>query len=83
LFGFGGFAFVDRYVRIMAGAGLLTVAVFSYLYLAPWRTFSRAVEAANWEVAGKVIGRLRVLVAVSLILGALTVVVGASGRYLG
>ena len=49
----------------------------------PWRAFGEAVKAANWPVAAKNIGRIRLLIVVNLILGTAAVVVGASGRYYG
>jgi uncharacterized membrane protein len=83
IFGFGGFAAVGLYIRVMAMVGVLSMAAFAYLYFAPWRTFSRAVNAADWATAEKSIDPVRFLVAVNLILGVVTVVVGAIGRYYG
>jgi uncharacterized membrane protein len=82
-FGFGGLASVGSYVRAMAATGLLTTAVYAFIYFAPWRTFGRAVHSADWIAAEKSIGQIRLLITTDLILGVVTVVVGASGRYFG
>jgi uncharacterized membrane protein len=81
--GYGGLAGIGRYIRLMMEVGLLAVAAFACLYFLPWRAFGEAVKAANWPVAAKNIGRIRLLIVVNLILGTAAVVVGASGRYYG
>ena len=60
---------VGFYIRVMAMAGVLSAAAFAYLYFAPRRTFSRAVNAADWATAEKSIDRVRFLVAANLIPG--------------
>jgi uncharacterized membrane protein len=59
------------------------MAIYAYLYFVPWQLFCRAVSAADWAAAGEAIGRIRLLVTVNLVLGLVTVVIGASGRYYG
>ena len=81
--GFGGFAAVGRYVHIMMAVGILMMLIYAHLYFAPWQRFRRAVEAADWPTAAKNIDQIRLLVTVNLVLGLLTVVIGASGRYYG
>jgi uncharacterized membrane protein len=82
-FGLGGFASVGSYVRVMAAIGILAMAIYAFIYFAPWRAFSRAVRSADWLAAEKSIGQIRLLITTDLILGVVTVVVGASGRYYG
>ena len=79
--GFGGFAAVGAYVHAMMAAGILMMAIYAYLYFGPWQRFDSAVKAADWAAAEKTIGRIRLFVTINLILGLVTVVVGASGRY--
>jgi uncharacterized membrane protein len=81
--GFGGFAAVGSHVHIMMALGIVMMVIFAYLYFAPWRHFRRAVPATDWPVAGKNIWQIRLLVTVNLVLGVITVVIGASGRYWG
>ncbi|MGP0090233.1 MAG: CopD family protein [Xanthobacteraceae bacterium] len=81
--GFGGFAAVGTYVLVMMAVGILMMFIYAHLYFEPWQRFRRAVEAADWPTAAKNIDQIRLMVTVNLILGLLTVVVGASGRYYG
>jgi uncharacterized membrane protein len=52
-----------------------------HLYFARWRRFARAVETGALEDAAKQLNRIRRIIAVNLVLGLLTVAVGASGRF--
>src|SRR5215472_2638506 len=79
--GFGGFANVGQHIHIMMGIGILMMLLFFHLYFAPWRRFRRAVAAADWPTAGKNLEQIRMLVAINLALGLITVAIGASGRY--
>jgi uncharacterized membrane protein len=81
--GFGGFAAVGKYVHVMMAVGVLMMLIYAYLYFAPWQRFRRAVEAADWPTAAKNIDQIRLLVTVNLVLGLMTIVIGASGRYYG
>jgi uncharacterized membrane protein len=81
--GFGGFAAVGAYVRVMMALGIVMIVIYTYLYFAPWQRFRRAVSTADWPVAEKNISQIRLLVGSNLVLGLVTVVIGASGRYYG
>jgi uncharacterized membrane protein len=39
------------------------------------------VQAADWQNAGKQLAMIRKLVAINLVLGVITVLVGSTGRY--
>jgi uncharacterized membrane protein len=79
--GFGGFATVGAYVRVMMALGIVMMVIYTYLYVVPWRRFARAVSTADWPAGNKHIGQIRLLVGSNLVLGLVTVVIGASGRY--
>ncbi len=81
--GFGGFEGVPIYVRAMMALGIVTAASYAYLYVAPWRRFRRAVAITDWTVAERSMGQVRLLVTITLALGLVTAVIGASGRYYG
>jgi len=83
LVGFGGFASLGHYINVMMAVGIVMMLLFAHVYFSPWKRFRRAVAAANWTEADRNIKQIRVLVMVNLLLGLLTVVVGASGRYFG
>jgi uncharacterized membrane protein len=83
IWGFGGFAKIGTNVHVMMGLGILMMLIYAHLYFAPWRRFRRAVAAGEWPVAAKYIDQIRLLVTINLVLGLITVVVGAAGRYYG
>jgi uncharacterized membrane protein len=78
---FGGFAGAGLHINVMQLTGIVMTLLFLHLYFAPWRRFSRAVEAGALQDAAKQLNQIRRIVAVNLVLGLLTVAVGASGRF--
>ena len=83
IWGFGGFTKIGTYVHVMIGLGIIMMLIYAHLYFVPWQRFRRAVAAGEWPVAAKNIDQIRQLVTVNLVLGLITVVVGAAGRYYG
>jgi uncharacterized membrane protein len=83
MIGFGGFASLAHYINVMMAVGIVMMMLFAHVYYSPWKRFRRAVAAADWALAERNVGQIRLLVTVNLLLGLITVVVGASGRYLG
>ncbi len=78
---FGGFRGVGLHVHVMQGTGIVMILLFLHLFFAPWRRFQSAIAAGDLPTAGRNLETIRVLVATNLVLGLITVVVGASGRY--
>jgi uncharacterized membrane protein len=83
IWGFGGFAKIGTYVHVMMGLGIIMMLIYAHLYFAPWQRFRRAVAAGEWPAAAKNIDQIRLLVTINLVLGLITVVAGAAGRYYG
>jgi uncharacterized membrane protein len=83
LLGLGGFLAVGAYVRAMMALGIAMVIIYTYLYFVPWQRFRRAVSIEDWPAANAALQRMRFIVGVNLVLGLVTVTVGASGRYCG
>lgn len=82
LFGFfGGFAGAGLHIHVMQATGIVMTLLFMYLYFAPWPRFSRAVAAGWFDQAAAQLNHIRIIVATNLVLGLITVAVGASGRY--
>ena len=77
----GGFRGVGIHVHIMQGTGIVMILLFLHLFFAPWRRFQNAIAAGDLPAAGRNLETIRLLVATNLVLGLITVVVGASGRY--
>ncbi len=82
IFGYlGGFAAAGVHVHLMVGIGIIMMLLFTYLYFGPWRRFADAHAGGRLPEAGAELNRTRLIVAVNLLLGLATVVVGASGRF--
>lgn len=78
---FGGFHRAPLFVHIMQGTGIVMMLLYLHLYFAPWRRMQKAVQDAQWPVAGQQLSTIRKLVAINLVLGVITVLVGSTGRY--
>ncbi len=77
----GGFAGAGPHVHIMQLTGLLMMALFAHLFFAEWKKFARMVDAEEFSDAATRLGRIRMIVLTNLIIGGVTVLIGASGRY--
>ena len=77
----GGFAGTGLHVHLMQGMGIVMMMLFVHLFFAPWRRFSNAVERDAFLEAAKALDQIRRIVAINLVLGLVTVMVGASGRF--
>jgi uncharacterized membrane protein len=78
---FGGFAAAPLYVNLMQGIGILMMLLYLHLFFAPWKRFRAALDQNRLPDAAKNLNQIRMLVAVNLLLGVATVVVGGTGRY--
>jgi len=78
---FGGFPRAPIYVQIMMAVGILMMLLYLHLLFAPWRRFRAALDAGALPEAARRLNQIRVIVAINLLLGAVTVVVGGTGRY--
>ncbi len=70
-------------VMLMAGLGVLMMLLFAHLYFALFGKFKRAVAAQDWPTGGAVLGKIRLIIAINLSLGLLTVAVATLGMYWG
>ena len=80
---FGGFAGAGLHVHLMQLSGLLMMALFAHVYFAPWRRLQAALDGGDVPTAAKQLGTIRQIVLINTILGVITVLLGASGRYWG
>jgi uncharacterized membrane protein len=65
----------------MQGTGIVMMLLFLHLLFAPWRRLGHAVAREAPTEAAKDLDQIRSIVAINLVLGLLTVIVGASGRF--
>jgi uncharacterized membrane protein len=77
----GGFARVPLYVNVMQAIGIVMMLIFLHLFFAPWRRFRASIDGRHFPEAAKQLNQIRMIVAVNLVLGLLTIIVGASGRF--
>src|SRR5262249_58149226 len=78
---FGGFRTAPLHVNVMQLTGIIMMLLFLYLNFAPWRRFARAVQEKAFSDAAAELGQVRRVIMINLVLGLLTVIAGASGRF--
>jgi uncharacterized membrane protein len=81
VFYLGGIAGAPLYVDVMQALGILMMLIFLHLYFAPWRRFSEAVTIGDLAEGAVQLAQIRRIVATNLLLGLITIGVGASGRF--
>ena len=80
--GAGGFANAHASVHLMFVLGLVMMAIFLVIRLAPFPRLQRAVAASEWPVAARELDLVRKLVVTNLALGVITTAVATLGRAL-
>ncbi len=78
---FGGFRTAPLRVNVMQLIGIMMMLLFLYLFFAPWRRFAHAVRRKAFSDAAAELAQIRRIVTINLVLGLLTVIAGASGRF--
>ena len=68
-----GFAQAPVYLHLMSAFGLLMAAIFATIYLVFYRKLRVSVAKHDWLCAGPIMGRIRLLVAINLWLGTITI----------
>ena len=81
LFAFDGFVNVGLYIHIMHATGILMMLIFLHVFFAPYRRLNRALASADFESAGQALNQIRILIAINLVMGLITIVVGTAGAY--
>ena len=65
----------------MTATGILLILIFLHVFFAPYRRLNRALASADFETAAKALNQIRILIAINLVLGLITIVVGTAGAY--
>lgn len=82
LFGpYGGMKNAPLFIHIMQALGLVMMAIFLHVFFAPYKRLTRYVQQSNWQEAGKALNQIRFLVGLNLLIGLITIVIGAAGKY--
>lgn len=79
---YGGFANIGPHIHLMLATGYLMIALFAHLYFSPFKKLKAAVKNEIWPEAGKQLNKIRLIVAINLTLGMITIIIGAGGKYL-
>ncbi|UCC57322.1 MAG: CopD family protein [Gammaproteobacteria bacterium] len=79
---FGGFAVVGTHVHLMLGLGIVMMLIFFHVFFAPFKRLKQAVANADWPEGGRYLAQIRVLVAVNLVLGVVTIAIASAGRFM-
>ena len=77
----GGFAEAGIHVHLMQATGIIMMLLFAHLWSAPFQRLQRAVDAREIPAAAKAMGQIRTIITINLILGFITILLGATGRY--
>jgi len=78
---FGGMAGAAPYVNAMALTGIIMMLLYLHLWFAPWRRFHAALDKGDLPEAAKRLNQIRMIVGINLLLGALTLIIGGTGRF--
>lgn len=79
IYQYGGMAHAPHFVHLMLLLGLAMVGIYGYVFFACYVPLNLHVAKAEWKEAGEILGKIRRLVGTNLILGLLTISVGAIG----
>lgn len=80
---YGGFAGSGMHIHLMQATGWVMIAIYLSLFFGPYKRFKTAVAAENWPAAGQHLPTVRRLIAINMIIGLVTIAIGASGRFWG
>jgi uncharacterized membrane protein len=76
----GGFARVAPHVHLMTAIGIAMAAIYVWIVAVPFRALAAAVRDRRWPDGGAAMGRIRLLVAVNLVLGLVTFTIAILGH---
>jgi len=68
------------HIYTMMMLGLLMMLIFAHVYFAPFRRLQRSIAAQDWATAGAALNQIRIMVAINLTLGLITIAVAALGQ---
>ena len=82
IFALGGMRAIGVHVHAMQGLGIVMMLLFAHVYLAPFKRLVAAVAAQDWPTGAKHLNTVRIVVAINLVIGIITVAI-ATGRGFG
>ena len=79
---FGGLLAAPMHIQIMHAGAWLMIAIYLYVFFAPFRALRQAVAIRSWQAAGAELNKIRKMVALNTTLGLFIIIVASAGRYL-
>ncbi len=80
---YGGFPAAPMHVNLMMTTGIIMMLIYLHLLFGPWKRFRVAVDGNDLPEAARRLDQIRVIVAINLALGVLTIIFATGGRYFG
>jgi len=80
---YGGFAGSGMHIHLMQLTGWIMIGLYLYLFFGPYKRFKAAVAIEDWTGAAVALPTVRRLIAINMVLGLVTVAIGATGRFWG
>ena len=79
---YGGFSGIKKapHIHLMLTFALAMTGIYWYVYFSLFSRFQSALKGGDFNQAAAGLNRIRVMIAVNLTLGILTVIIGAGGR---
>lgn len=71
----GGFANLPASINAMQGIAVVMAGIFVYVFFGPWQRLRRAIRPGP-----EIIARIRMLITINLVLGALAITAGSLGH---
>lgn len=78
---YGGMKNAPLFIHLMHTLGLVMMVIFLHVFFAPYKRLTRYVQQSNWQEAGKALNQIRFLVGLNMLIGLITIVIGAAGKY--
>jgi uncharacterized membrane protein len=78
----GGMKLIPLYVHAMLGLGLAMMAIFAYVFFAPYARLRKGVASQDWKSGGAALAVIRQLVGINLSLGLITIAIATAGAML-
>ena len=77
----GGFSELGLHVHLMHGAAWVMIALFLHIYFGPYGRLKATLNVEDFPAAGAQQAKIRKLVGANLMLGIVTILLGATGRF--
>ena len=68
------------HVHAMMLIGIVMMLIFAHVYFVPFRRLQRSIAAQEWTTASSALNQIRIMVAINLTLGLITIAVAALGQ---